>query len=74
MGKLYKFQYTKAKNEFEKHFYNLLKNAFYGKSMVNVRNRLRLKFVEKDDYKNKIKQQSKLTFDRILKSYENCES
>ena len=38
-----------AKNGFPKDFYNLLKNAFYGKAMENVRNRLRLEFIKDDD-------------------------
>ena len=65
---------NKAVNDFEKDFYKLLKNAFYGKTMENVLNRLKIKFVEKDDYRERIKQQSKLTFNGIHKSYENCYS
>ena len=42
--------------------------------MENLRNRLRLKFIRKDDYKESIKHQSKLTFNGIHKSYETCDS
>ena len=40
---------NKAKKEFEKDFYKLGKNAFYGKTMENVRNRIRLEFIRKYD-------------------------
>ena len=42
--------------------------------MENVRNRLKIKFIKKDDHRETIKQQSKLTFNGIHKSYENCDS
>ena len=75
--KIYKFNTQKrslAVNDFEKDFYKLLKCAFYGKTMENVRNRLKIKFIKKDDYREIIKQQSKLTFNGIHKSYNNCDS
>ena len=36
---------NKAKNDFEKDFFKLLNNAFYGKTMENIRNRLKMKFI-----------------------------
>ena len=39
--------------------------------MGNVRNRLKIEFIKKDDTDKVIKQQSKLTFNGIHKSYEN---
>ena len=65
---------NKATNDLEKKFYRILNNAFYGKTMKNVRNRLRLKFIKKMKKKEILKQQSKLTFNGIRKSYENCDS
>ena len=40
-----------AEKDFEKDFYKSLNNAFYGTTMELVRNRLRLAFNKKDDYK-----------------------
>ena len=42
--------------------------------MENVRNRLKIQFFKKDDYREKAKQQSKLTINGIHESYENCDS
>ena len=65
---------NKAKNDFEKDFYKLLNNAFYGKTMKNVRNRIKVEFIKKDDTDKIIKQQSKLIFNGVHKSYENYDS
>ena len=42
---------------FEKAFYNKLNNAFYGKTMENVRNRCTIDFIKKDETDKNIKQQ-----------------
>ena len=63
-----------ASNDFEKDFFKLLKNSFYGKCMENVRNRTKIEFIKKDDIEKIVKQQSKLTFNGILKSYPNYDS
>ena len=62
---------NKAKNEFEKDFFKLLVNAAFGKFLENVRNRLELELIKKDNIKKIIDQQSELTFNGIQKSYEN---
>ena len=62
---------NRAKNDFEKDFFNLLVNAAFGKFLENVRNLSRLELFKKDDIKNIINQQSKLTFNGIHESYEN---
>ena len=65
---------NKAKNDLEKDFFKLLNNAAFGKFLENVRNRLGLELIKKGEIKKNIKQQSKLTFKGIQKSYENFDS
>ena len=65
---------NRAKNDFEKDFFKLLVNAAFGKFLENVRNRLNLELIKKDNIKKIITQQSKLTFNGIQKSYENYDS
>ena len=42
--------------------------------MENVKNRLKINFNKKDNYRKIIKYQSKLTFNGIHNLYENCDS
>ena len=65
---------TMAKNVFEKDFYKLLNNAFYGKTTEIVRNRSRLEFIKNYEYKRIIIEQSELTFAGIQKSFEFSDS
>ena len=62
---------NQAVKDFEKDFYELIRNAFYGKTMENVRNRLKMKFIKKYDTDKIIKQQSELIFNGIHMSCEN---
>ena len=65
---------NQALNDFEKDFYKLLNNNFYGKTMENVRNRCKIEIIKRNGIDKIRKQQSKLTFVGIHKSYENCDS
>ena len=65
---------NKAKIDLEKDFYKILHNSFHGKTMENVRNRLKIKFLKKDDYRKIIKHQPRLTFNEIHKTYEDFDS
>ena len=42
---------NRAKNDFEKDFFKLLVNAAFGKFLENIRNRLELELIKKDDFK-----------------------
>ena len=50
---------TKAKTNFEKDLYKLMNNAFFGKTMENVRDRANLEFIDRSQIDQIIKRQSK---------------
>ena len=63
-------QRSKAKTEFEKHFYKLMNNSFYGKTIENIRKRLNLDLIDKSDTHRILNRQSKLSFDDKIAEYE----
>ena len=65
---------NQAVNDFEKDFYKLLNNAFYGKTMENVRNRCKIEIIKRDDHNKILRWQRKLTFNGRCKSFNNCDS
>ncbi len=62
---------SEAITDFEKDFFKLLNNAFYGKTMENVRGRVNIDMIENDKNEEIIKRQSKLTFKTIPKNFGN---
>ena len=63
-------QRRKSKTEFEKHFYKLLNNLFYGKTIEDIRKRSNLDLIDKSDTQRILNRQSKLTFDDKIAEYE----
>ena len=57
---------TVAKTNFEKDLYKLMNNAFFGKTMENVRDRTNLEFIDHSQIDQIIKRQSKLSFKAIV--------
>ena len=60
---------TKAKTNFEKDLYNLMNNAFFGKTMENVRERVNVEIIPHTKIDQIIKRQSKLSFKGINMHY-----
>ena len=56
---------TKAKTNFEKDLYKSMKNAFFGKTMENVRERVNLEIIPHTEIDQIKKRQSKLSFEGI---------
>ena len=63
-------QRRKAKTKFQKHFYKLMNNSFYGKTIENIRNCLNLEMIDKSDTHKNLNRQSKLSFQDKIAEYE----
>ena len=55
----------------KKIFFKLMNNSFYGKLMENIRKRMNLDLLPKEDIMKKIKRQSKVTFNGKVADYES---
>ena len=65
---------TKAKTIFEKDLYKFMNNAFFGKTMENVRERVNLEITPHTNIDQIIKRQSKLSFKGINMHYSKFSS
>ena len=63
-------QRKKGKTEFEEHFYKLMNNSIYGKTIENIRKRLNLDLINQSDIHRILNRQSKLSFDDKVAEYE----
>ena len=65
---------AEADSDFKKDYHKGLSNSFFGKTMVDVRNRIRIEIVKNTDEKTILRYQSRLDFDGIHKSYKDYDS
>ena len=60
---------TKAKTNFENDLYKLMNNAFFGKTMEDVRERVNLEIIPLTNFDQIIKRKPKLSFKGIADHY-----
>ena len=65
---------AEAKSDFMKDYHKNLICSFFGKTMEDVRNRIKIEFVKNTDERKILQFQSRLDFDGIHKSYQDYDS
>ena len=65
---------AQADSDFDKDYHKNLICSFFGKTMEDVRNRIKVEFVKNTNERKILKYQSRLDFDGIHKSYQDYDS
>ena len=65
---------AQADSDFKKDYHKNLICSFFGKTMEDVRNRIKVEFVKNTDERKILRYQSRLDFDGIHKSYKDYDS
>ena len=65
---------AQADSDFKKDYHKGVSNSFFGKTMEDVRNRIRIEFVKIQMKSKSLRYQSRLDFDEIHKSYQDYET
>ena len=65
---------AQADLDFKKDYHKNLICSFFGKTMEDVRNRIKVEFAKNTDERTILRYQSRLDFDGIHKSYQDCDS
>ena len=65
---------AQADSDFKKDYHKELICSFFGKTMEDIRNRIKVGFVKDTDEKKILRYQSRLDFDGIHKSYQDYDS
>ena len=60
---------SKATTDFQKHFYKLMNNSIYGKTIEEISKRLNPDLIDKSDTHRILNRQSKLSFDDKIAKY-----
>ena len=65
---------AEAVSDFNKDYHKGLSNSFFGKTLEDLRNNIRIEIAKNIDENTILRHQSGLDFNGIHKSYQNCDS